>query len=61
MALVRVYLFYYRRPQTVERALRSLLAQTMADWVCEFHNDDPSDDGPRQILDAIGDPRMTRR
>jgi glycosyltransferase involved in cell wall biosynthesis len=58
MALVRVYLFYYRRPRTVERALRSLLAQTMADWACEFHNDDPSDDGPRQILDAICDPRI---
>src|SRR5690348_592267 len=58
MALVKVYLFYYRRPQTIERALRSLLAQTMVDWVCEFHNDDPSDNSPRELLKEICDARI---
>jgi hypothetical protein len=31
--LVRIYVVTYRRPHLLERALRSLLAQTCSAWV----------------------------
>lgn len=55
---VRVYLFTYRRPDTLPRALESLLAQTYTNWVCELHNDDPNDDSARQLVKTINDPRI---
>lgn len=58
MAICRVYLTTYRRHQTLPRAIESLLSQTVTDWVCELHNDDPSDPFPRQLLERIGDPRI---
>lgn len=41
------------------RALNSLLAQTHTNWVCELHNDDPSNPFPGQLAAQIGDPRVT--
>jgi glycosyltransferase involved in cell wall biosynthesis len=41
------------------RAVNSLLQQTFADWVCELHNDDPQDTYPRELVDRIGDSRIT--
>ncbi len=58
MALVRVYLATYRRPRTLERALCSLRAQSMTDWICELHNDDPSDDAPAKLAERINDRRI---
>ncbi len=60
MASVRVFLTTYRRPALLRRAVRSLLAQTHTQWVCEVHNDDPSDDQPRALLDELarGDSRF---
>jgi glycosyltransferase involved in cell wall biosynthesis len=55
----RVYLFTYRRPQLLVRAIKSLLAQTYADWICELHNDDPHDSRPCKILTEFADPRIT--
>lgn len=53
MARVRVYLLTYHRPHLLRRALRSLLQQSLSDWVCELHNDAPEDDVPRMILAEI--------
>ncbi len=60
MARIRVFLLTQRRPQLLRRALRSLLWQTMSDWVCELHNDGPEDNSPGAILAemAPGDPRI---
>jgi len=58
MARVRVYLITFHRPQLLPRALASLRAQTLTDWVCDVHNDDPTDDGPRRLLAGIDDPRL---
>jgi glycosyltransferase involved in cell wall biosynthesis len=55
----RVYLFTYRRPKFLARAIKSLLAQTCVDWVCEIHNDDPHDPRPGEILAEFADPRIT--
>ena len=58
MAKVRVLLITYRRPKLLPRAIASLRGQTLTDWVCDVHNDDPADEGPRQLLTEIGDPRI---
>ncbi|HKO11591.1 MAG TPA: glycosyltransferase family 2 protein [Acidobacteriaceae bacterium] len=58
-AACRVYLCTYRRPDTLKRAVDSLLAQTFTDWVCELHNDAPDDSYPRELVEEIGDPRIT--
>jgi len=36
----------------------SLRAQTVTDWVCELHNDDPSDPFPATLVQSLGDPRI---
>jgi len=59
MAVCRVYLCTYRRNHLLPRALESLLAQTVDDWVCELHNDDPEDSFPRELVERTGDPRVT--
>lgn len=59
MPVVRVFLLTCRRPALLRRALASLRAQTLSDWVCELHNDAPEDDTPRRILEELGDPRIT--
>src|SRR4029077_2865517 len=55
----RVYLCTYRRNHLLPRALESLLRQEFEDWVCELHNDDPSDPYPRALVRQVGDPRIT--
>lgn len=42
----------------LRRALDSLLAQTCTDWVCELHNDDPTDCAPAELLRNMGDSRI---
>jgi len=60
MPEIRIYLLTCRRAHLLPRALRSLLAQTHTDWVCELHNDAPEDDEPRRVLaaEAGSDPRF---
>lgn len=59
MAICRVYLSTFRRPQLLSRAVNSLLQQTFSDWVCELHNDDPCDSAPGEFIARIGDKRIT--
>ena len=61
MPKVRVYLLTYRRNHLLPRALKSLLAQTFTDWVCELHNDDPADPFPAKLAAETADPRITLR
>jgi glycosyltransferase involved in cell wall biosynthesis len=56
---VRVHLLTYRRPTLLVRALESLRAQTFQDWVCELHNDDPTDAFPAQLVARSCDYRIT--
>jgi glycosyltransferase involved in cell wall biosynthesis len=58
-ALVRVFVPTYRRPQLLERALASLVAQTLTDWTCELHNDEPADEGPALLARRLDDPRIS--
>jgi glycosyltransferase involved in cell wall biosynthesis len=55
---VRVYVPTYRRHLMLGRALGSLRAQTFAEWVCEIHNDDPTDYFPTDLVRRLGDPRI---
>jgi len=55
---VRVFLPTYRRAALLPRAIASLRAQTLTDWVCELHNDDPTDPNPARLVRELGDPRL---
>jgi glycosyltransferase involved in cell wall biosynthesis len=57
-ATVRVFLCTYRRNHLFPRALASLIGQSFKDWVCEVHNDDPSDPVPEQLVREANDPRV---
>jgi glycosyltransferase involved in cell wall biosynthesis len=57
-ALVRVFVPTCRRHHLLPRALDSLRAQTFSDWVCEVHNDDPSDNFPKRLVKALDDSRI---
>ena len=57
-ARVRIFLPTYRRNALLRRAIDSLLAQTVSDWVCELHNDDPNDPFPGKLVAELGDPRI---
>jgi glycosyltransferase involved in cell wall biosynthesis len=54
----RIYLFTYKRHNLLPRAVQSLLAQTLEDWVCEVHNDCPGDLFPEQYITSLNDPRF---
>ena len=56
--IVRVFVPTYRRSRLLARALDSLRAQTMLRWVCDIHNDDPSDSGPQELVQHLDDPRI---
>jgi glycosyltransferase involved in cell wall biosynthesis len=55
---VRIYVVTYERPRLLERALRSLAAQTLGDWVAEVLNDSPSDTRPAEVIDRVRDARI---
>ncbi len=57
-ARVRVFVPTHRRPVLLERALRSLLRQTVTNWICEVHNDAPGDSSPAQLVARLGDSRI---
>ena len=55
---MRVFLPTYRRAGLLPRAVESLRAQTVTDWICELHNDDPTDPFPAQLVQHLADPRI---
>lgn len=57
-AQIRIYVVTYRRPHLLERALKSLLAQTRSTWVAEVLNDDPGDPSVAALISRIADPRI---
>jgi hypothetical protein len=57
-ARVKVLLGTYRRNDLLPRAVESLRAQTLTDWVCEVHNDAPDDRFPAEYIRKLGDPRI---
>lgn len=58
MAIVRIYLCTYRRNALLPRAIKALQQQTLTDWICELHNDDPQDPFPQQWVSQLNDPRI---
>jgi glycosyltransferase involved in cell wall biosynthesis len=50
----------YDRPELLERALRSLQAQTFSDWGAIVFDDSRSQSG-RAVVDALGDSRVSYR
>jgi hypothetical protein len=58
-AAVRITVVTYRRPVLLERALRSLVAQTRPDWTAVVRNDDPDDPRPAAVVARVADPRIT--
>lgn len=58
-AKVRILLFTYKRAHLLPRALESLRKQTLNDWICEVHNDDPGDHEPQRIVSELHDPRIS--
>ena len=54
-----MFLPTYRRAALLPRALASLRTQTMTNWVCELHNDDPTDPFPSDLLRELDDARIT--
>ena len=59
MAKCRIYFFTYKRNELLKRAIDSLLAQTFTDWVCEVHNDLPTDPFPSKFFSELNDERFT--
>jgi glycosyltransferase involved in cell wall biosynthesis len=58
MPTCRVYLFTYKRPELLPRAIKSLLGQTFTDWICEVHNDCPNDNNPEEYIKTLNDTRF---
>jgi glycosyltransferase involved in cell wall biosynthesis len=58
VATVRIYIPTYRREHLLKRAVESLRSQSFSDWICEVHNDDPSDGSIRSLVDSLADPRF---
>ena len=61
MTVARIFLPTFRRPRLLERAIASLRAQTMPDWICEVHNDAPEDSTPEELLRRLADRRFVYR
>jgi glycosyltransferase involved in cell wall biosynthesis len=59
VAKLKVFAPTYRRNETFKRSINSLLEQTITDWVCEVHNDDPNDEFPKQFISSLRDKRFT--
>ncbi len=55
--LVHVRTPTYKRPDALRRALESLQAQTIEDWICDVYDDDPEQSGEAVVRD-LNDPRI---
>lgn len=58
METCRIYLFTYQRNNLLPRAIKSLQKQIFTDWICEVHNDDPTDDFPSNYIQSLNDSRF---
>jgi len=47
----------YRRPAALQRCLKSLIAQSWPNWICDVFDDDPDESG-RAVCDMLDDPRI---
>ena len=47
----------YKRPDLLDRALKSLLAQTHTDWYALVFDDSPSQEG-KEVIDSLADSRI---
>lgn len=59
MARLAVWVVTYRRPLLLQRALHSLLAQTVQDWKAYVVNDDPEDERVEDLIKTINDSRIS--
>jgi len=59
MATVKVFMPTYRRNNTLVRSIDSLLKQTFTNWICEVHNDDPTDEFPESYIAGLNDTRFS--
>src|SRR5580704_13426007 len=57
MNLCEIRVPTYRRPQWLERALRSILAQDTPDWRAVIFDDSPDQEG-RAVVDRLADARF---
>lgn len=55
--LVHVRTPTYKRPEELGRALRGLIAQSHADWICDVLDDDPEGAG-RTVVEDLSDSRI---
>ena len=55
--LVHVRTPTYKRPQALQRALATMIAQDWQNWVCDVYDDDPAQSG-RIACEALADPRI---
>jgi len=58
--MVEIRVITYKRPRLLERALRSLQSQTYSHWRAVVY-DDSRDFESREVVQALGDPRITVR
>ncbi|MDO8541020.1 MAG: glycosyltransferase [Opitutaceae bacterium] len=58
---MRVFVPTFRRLRLLERALASLRAQKLTDWICEVHNDAPDDPAPAELVARLADARISYR
>jgi glycosyltransferase involved in cell wall biosynthesis len=56
--VVAVYVVTYRRPTLLQRALQSVMAQSLSSWQVRVINDDPADPNVGQIVESLGDSRV---
>jgi len=56
---VRIFVPTFKRSNLLQRALKSLAGQTFSSWICQVHNDDPTDKFPDELVSMIADPRIS--
>jgi glycosyltransferase involved in cell wall biosynthesis len=55
---IKVYVITYRRPHLLQRAIKSIIAQTHTNWIAEVINDDPADERVTSIINEVNDSRF---
>lgn len=58
MIKISIWIVTFRRPVLLERALRSVLAQTFSEWEGRIVNDDPEDGRVGDLIARLGDSRL---
>ena len=55
---IKIYVITFRRVLLLERALKSLIAQSYSNWIAEVLNDDPADHAVAELITNLNDPRI---